>query len=116
MPPEHRFYAQWSPKRFKGWAKDLGEEVLKVVEKVLESRKHPEQAFKVCLGILNLGKKYGTERLNKVCGRANGFGTCSLKRIENMLKVDLEEERHPKLELVASIAAHENIRGKQYYN
>ena len=116
MPPEHRFYAQWSPKRFKGWAKDLGEEVLQVIEKVLESRKHPEQAFKVCLGILNLGKKYGSERLNKVCGQANGFGTCSLKCIENMLKVDLEEERHPKLELVASIAAHENIRGNQYYN
>ena len=116
MPPEHRWYAEWSPKRFRGWAKSFGTEVVKVIEAVLESRKHPEQAYKVCLGILNLGKKYGNDRLVKACAQANEFGTCSLKRIETLLKLSLEEERHPQLELVASIPTHENIRGSRYYN
>lgn len=87
-----------------------------MIEAVLESRKHPEQAYKVCLGILNLGKKYGAERLVKACTQANEFGTCSLKRIETLLKRIPEEEQHPKLDLVASIPEHENIRGSRYYN
>jgi len=113
MPPEHRFYAEWSPQRILRWAKAVGEEVARVIEKVLAGRKHPEQAFKVCLGILSLSKKYGVERLEKACRKADRFGTYSFKRIESMLKVALEEEKNPELEL---IPAHENIRGSGYYN
>ena len=113
MPAEHRFYAEWSPQRMLKWAKAIGEEVALVIEKVLDSRKHPEQAYKVCLGILNLSKGYGAERLKKACKQANRFGTYSLKRIESMLKLALEEEKHPELELIPT---HENIRGSNYYN
>ena len=84
-----------------------------MIEKVLDSRKHLEQAFKVCLGILSLSKKYGVERLGKACRKADSFGTYSLKRIESMLKVALEGEKQPELEL---IPVHENIRGSGYYN
>jgi len=113
MSAEHRLYAEWGPERFLKWASAIGGEVALVIEKVLDSRKHPEQAYKVCLGILSLGKKYGAARLNKACKQANRFGTYSLKRIENMLKLALEEEQHPELEL---IPVHENIRGSGYYN
>ena len=116
MPPEHRFYAEWSPQRFRTWAKSIGEEVLRVIEEVLQSRKHPEQAFRVCLGILSLAKKYGAHRLNNACGKALRFGTCSYKRIESMLRLGMEEEQQQALELVSSIAAHENIRGSRYYH
>jgi transposase len=116
MPDHHRFYAEWSPKRIRRWARSIGEEAAVVIEKVLESRKHPEQAFKVCLGILSLAKKYGPERLNKACKKATRFGTCSLKSIENMLKRGLEEEQHPQLEFEPCIPDHENIRGSLYYH
>jgi hypothetical protein len=117
MSAEHRWYAQWSPGRFKRWASSFGEEVVKVIEAVLESRKHPEQAYKVCLGILSLGKKYGQEQLRKVCVRANEVGICSLKWIETQLKRTLEEERlQQEIDLRACVPAHENIRGSGYYN
>lgn len=116
MPPEHRLYAEWSPERFCRWAKSIGEEVELVIENVLKSRKHPEQAFRVCLGILSLAKKYGHQRLNNACRKANRFGTYSYKRIESMLKLGVEEEQQRELEFVSSIPAHENIRGSQYYN
>ena len=116
MPENHRAYAEWSPGRFQRWAKSIGEEVAQVIEKVLESRKHPEQAFKVCMGILSMAKKYGTQRLNNACKQANQFGTCSFKRIESMIKLGLEEEKHPELELISTIPDHENIRGGQYYS
>jgi transposase len=116
MPSNHRFYAEWSPQRFRSWAKSIGEEALQVIEEVLRSRRHPEQAFRVCLGILSLAKKYGTQRLNKACGKALYFGTCSYRRIESMLKLGMEEDQQPALEVVGTIAAHENIRGSRYYD
>ncbi len=116
MPEKHRAYVGWSPERFQKWARSIGGEVAQVIEKVLKSRKHSEQAFKVCMGILSMAKKYGDARLNKACRQANQFGTCSFKRIENMIKLGLEEEKHPKLELILTIPEHENIRGSKYYN
>ena len=85
-----------------------------LIEKVLESRKHPEQAYKVCMGILSLAKKHSDERLNKICGRANRFGTSSYKRIESMIKLDVEQQNQP--QLIDCIPEHENIRGAEYYH
>lgn len=116
MPPEHRWYAQWSPERFKSWARSIGKEVETAIEAVLQRRKHPEQAYKVCLGILNFGRKYGNTHLVKACRRANELNTCSLKWIETQVKRALEDERNPKLELELFIPAHENVRGSRYYN
>ena len=54
------------------------------------------------MGILNLGKIYDPERLNKACRRAHSFGIYSYKRIENMLKQGLEEEIQSEFECVDS--------------
>jgi transposase len=116
MPDHHRHYAEWSPGRFLNWAKTLGEDVLRMIRKILESRKHPEQAFKVCLGILNLVKKYDPERLNQACKRALSFEFYSYKAIKNILEKGLENEEQPALECPqAPLSDHENIRGSQYY-
>jgi transposase len=114
MPENPRIYAGWNPKRFQNWAESIGMEVAQVIKKVLAGRKHHEQAFKVCMGILSLAKKYGNERLNRACGKANESGSSSYKRIEGMVKLDLEDEQQGRL--FVSIGNHENIRGAQYYN
>ena len=72
--PAHRYVAEWSSERFLRWAGSIGSDVAWVIGKVLESRKYPEQAFKVCMGILSLGKRYDPERLNKACRRALSLG------------------------------------------
>jgi hypothetical protein len=117
MPPEHRWYAKWSRERFLSWARAAGPETEEVIAKVLDSRSYAPQAFKVCLGILNLQKRHGTVRLNKACARALRFGTHSYTRIKNILAQGLEEEGQPRLELtVPALPAHENLRGSDYYN
>ncbi len=113
MPENHRAYAEWNPKRFHRWAESIGPEARRVIEKVLTGRKHPEQAYKVCMGILSLAKKYGDDRLNRICGKANRFGTSSYKRIESMIKLDLEDKKQ--LKLIHVLPDHENIRGAEYY-
>ena len=117
MPPTHRWYAKWTPERFKRWAKALGKHVEEVIEKVFESRRYPQQAYNTCMGVLNLEKKYGARRLNRACKRALSFGMYSCRRIENILKQGLEEESQPELGLEPErLPAHENVRGSGYYN
>ena len=114
MPPQHRFYAQWSPERFIRWAQSIGVDVAEMIQVVLKSRKHPEQAFKTCMGILNLVKEHGPERLNKACARALDFEFYSYKRIKNILDRGLEEQP-PAESKELRVPSHENIRGSQYY-
>jgi transposase len=114
MPPHHRFYAQWSPERFIRWAQSIGDDVAEMIQVVLKSREHPEQAFKICMGILNLVKEHGPDRLNKACARALGFGFYSYKRIKNILDRGLEEETLTESRELP-VSSHENIRGSQYY-
>ena len=114
MPPEHRNYAEWSPERFIKWGQSIGDDVAEMIRFVLKSRKHPEQAFKTSMGILNLAKEHGADRLNKACRRALGFGFHSYRRIKNILDRGLEEEvLTESMEL--PVFFHENIRGSQYY-
>ncbi len=114
MPPQHRFYAQWSPERFTKWAQSIGDDVAEMIRIVLKKRKHPEQAFKTCMGILNLVKIYEPDRLNKACGRALEFGFYSYKRIKSILDKGLEEEPMAESREL-TVSSHENIRGSQYY-
>jgi transposase len=114
MPSHHRRYAKWSPDRLRRWARSIGPETEQIIEKVLESRKYPPQAFKSCMGILALAKEHGPSRLNRACQRALSFGLYSLTGIRNILARGLEQERSPELDL--QLGEHENLRGSAYYN
>ncbi|MFC1863191.1 IS21 family transposase [Thermodesulfobacteriota bacterium] len=114
MPPDHRHYAEWNPERFIRWAKSIGDNVEEIIKLVIRSRKHPEQAFKTCMGILNLVKEYEADRLDMACERALYFGFYSYKRIKNILLRGLEKDlpTEPKEHCITS---HENLRGSGYY-
>ena len=114
MPEHHRWYAEWTPERFQGWATTMGAETAEVIGKVLAAATYPPQAFRSCLGILNLAKKHGSQRLNAACARALQLGTLSYKRISNILALKKEQEGQPQLPLTA-LPVHENVRGGDYF-
>jgi epoxyqueuosine reductase QueG len=114
MPPEHQFYSEWSPERFLRWAEKIGAQTHDLISQVLDSRQHPEQAYRTCLGILSLAKRYSPERLEAASKRANAAGIRSYKGVNNILKHKLEQlnlEPAPDTPL----PPHENIRGQDYY-
>jgi len=51
MPPEHQFYSQWSPERFLDWAGEIGQQTAELISRMLDTRRHPAQAYRSCLGI-----------------------------------------------------------------
>ena len=97
------------------WAKNIGPECGRVVEKILQDRPHPEMGFRSCLGIIRLGKAVGKDRLEAACRRALHFGTCSYASITSILQNHLEAQPLEQ-ELPLPSPTHENLRGGPYYN
>jgi len=80
----------------------------------MESRKHPEQGFRSCLGIMRLVKRYSAERVEAACGRALRLKVYSYKSIESILKTNLDTQELPESSSGVKII-HTNIRGREYY-
>ncbi len=80
MPEKHRRFAeQWSPERFSRWAEHIGPATVALITDVLHARRHPEQSYRACLGILRLAKTYSNARLEAAAQRALTLGTRSVR-------------------------------------
>ena len=116
MPEKHRKYAQWTPERMQKWAAKTGPETEAVIRRILSTRRHPEQSYRSCLGIMRLGKGYGSDRLENACRRALYADTCSYRSIESILKNNLDQQSLPKMcPTVGLPDEHENLRGSGYF-
>ena len=116
MPESHRQAGDWSPERLSNWAAKTGPATEKLIQTVLTSRKHPQQAYRSCLGILRLGKAYGDDRLEAACRRALTLGSHSYKSIESILKHRLDDKPIAEQQELALPEDHDNIRGPSYYH
>ncbi|VAX05751.1 Mobile element protein [hydrothermal vent metagenome] len=117
MPVSHAKHLKWTPGRLMNWAKDIGDEVLIWVKAQLEQRQHPEQAYRVCLGLLNLHRSYPATRINSACGIANKQHLHRLKHIREILKNNqdkLADDQPEPLSLLPQ--QHENIRGSDSFH
>jgi transposase len=119
MPSSHRAHSEWTPSRFLRWSQTIGPATRELVDAILQERRHPEQGYRSCLGILRLAKRYGPERLEAACVRGVAVRARSYKHIDAILKHGLDRmppvpttsrsESQPVLPL------HENVRGAAYY-
>jgi transposase len=116
MPPAHQAYAEWSPSRFIRWAEKIGPHTALLVQRIIESRTYPEQAYRSCLGILQLEKHYPKERLEKAAARAVKFSALSLRSLRKILNAGLDRLEEAKEPSDSLLPAHENIRGRLYYH
>lgn len=114
MPANHQFVSGWNTDRFIHWASKMGGSIERFIELLLDSKEHPQQAYKSCLGVLNLGKKYKAEDLELVCKRAIEFNSISYRFISNSLKNNVHK-MEPESPVDLKLPLHENIRGKENY-
>ncbi len=116
MPPAHQNYLEWTPSRIITWAKKTGPATAELVQKIIDSRDHPEQAYRSCLGILRLEKHYPKERLENAAVRAVKFGALSFKALRNILSAGLDRLEEKPDGTQPALLAHDNIRGSRYYH
>jgi transposase len=117
MPKSHKRYLDWTPSRIIRWAEKNGPKTQKLVTRILDSRSHPEQGFRSCLGIMRLGKRYSSERLEAACERVLLINAYSYKSVESILKKGLDQQPFlfDQIENDQPLN-HHNIRGKHYYH
>ena len=117
MPVAHRKQGEWSPERLEVWAQGIGPKTEALVTLLMQERPHPEQAYRVCLGLLALGKQYTPFRLEAACERALCTGIKRLSGIKSILQKGLDGQPLPEQqrELLTEIE-HNNVRGNTYYH
>lgn len=117
MPKAHQKHLEWTPSRIARWAEKTGPCTQELVTRIMESRPHPEQGFRSCLGIMRLATHFSPERLERACARALTIKALSFKSVQSILKKGLDHqdllleqpEHQPTLN-------HTNLRGQKYYH
>ncbi len=117
MPSNHRFVlevdADWLLKQ----AQAIGPQTTQYLTALLRSRPFPEQAYRSCLGVLSLARKYPARQVEKACQGLQESHLLSYKDLKSELEVQTahasnDKNDHP----ITPSPAHENIRGKTYYH
>jgi transposase len=114
MPGKHRFFVELTPEKMIARAEVIGDEVKALIERVLQEKNNTYQATRACLGIIDLSRRYDTERLNGACKRAYEFNLFSYKGVKNILEKGLDrvKEDVPSSKV---LPLHKNIRGRRYF-
>lgn len=117
-PKAHREHLEWTPSRIIRWAERTGPHTAEVVRRILDERPHPEQGYRACLGILRLGKRHSSERLEAACQRALAIRGVTYRSIKSILKNGLDRlplDDHDEQTTLELPQDHDNLRGPDYY-
>ena len=110
MPENHREHGMWTPEGLRSWARGVGVEAYRWVDARIESKDHPEQAYRVCLGLMKLSRDY-PGRLDAACAVANRNGLVKLKQVKNVLKNGTDKLPLFEEDEFSLPQDHENVRG-----
>ena len=116
MPSAHRRYAEWTPARMISAAEKIGPATIALFEAIMKAKKHPEQGFRACLGIVGLVKGYGAERVEAAARRGNDSGATTYGSIKSILEHGLDRAFAKPSVPDGPPIKHANIRGRGYYH
>lgn len=119
MPERHCRYLeaqQYDGHSYRSWAKNIGPSTAQVIDRMLKARQVEEQAYKACMGLLQLSKKYGDKRLEAACLRAISLNACNYTTVANILKNGQDASVLKLSPVQAATPAHANVRGAAYYS
>lgn len=87
-----------------------------MVEHQLNSKTHPEQAYRACLGLLSLARQYTDVRLEQACQSALLLERSDRFTVKNLLENKRENYAKEQSKEPNEPIKHPNIRGSKYYN
>ncbi len=112
MPPNHQFMYKINAKQLLSWAEEVGPQTYDLIHATLKSRPYPEQAYRSCLGILNLAKKHPSSSLEQACQAALQSRSLSYKAVKDELEWLAKQTTTT---IPDALPPHDNIRGHEYY-
>lgn len=114
LPDAHRFYSEWTPKRFMVWAQSLGAATTLVFEHHL-AKPNTELALRTCNAMVEEAKKYGYARFELACERAIAIHSPTLVSIRSILRRNMEQQKPVPTAQAFRLPQHDNVRGSNYF-
>ncbi|MFT7561654.1 MAG: transposase [Flavobacteriales bacterium] len=116
MPKAHKAHQDWTPQKLASRGRRIGPFTQQVVKALIQQKKHPEQAYRACLGLLNLSKQYTPSRLEAACQRSLHIKAPRLKNVKSILESNMDQLPLPLNQPQPSAGHHTNVRGSDYYH
>ena len=116
MPKSHQKYVGRTPSRLIEDAQQIGPVTGQLVEAILAAKRHPEQGYRSCLGILRLAKTYPAERMEAAARRALRARAYNSQSMDSILKNQLDRVPLAGDPPVPPSVDHDNIRGADYFD
>lgn len=116
MPPEHLYYKEVNSKDgdyYRRWASVFGPNMSELIDRILKSAKHEEQAYNACAGILHKVKSIPKGVAEETARKCIEINSCKYSTFKQMLK-KMNDSEVP-VKVTGTLPEHENIRGKDYY-
>jgi transposase len=114
MPPNHVFYKEINNKDgdyYRNRAKAFGTYMFKLIDTILHSSKHEEQAYNSCNGILHCCDGISKVIAEEAARKCVEFNTCQYSYFKRVL-TDMLNNKSPGSD---KLPTHKNIRGKDFY-
>jgi transposase len=115
MPSAHRRYAGWTVEKIDAETLAIGPNASLLCTLIRETKHHPEQGYRACLGIVRLPRLYGRERVEAACERALAIGAKSYGSVKSILDNRLDQRPITNAAADGPPILHPNIRGGRYY-
>src|SRR3990172_5482263 len=110
MPANHEFVVHADGDWFQREAEKIGPHTAAYFRALLQSRRYPQQAYRSCLGILALARKYSQAQLELACQHLLPAHLLSYSDMKSELaRLAAKPSTEP-------LPAHENVRGPNYYH
>jgi len=110
MPANHQFVVHADGDWFQREAEKIGPHTAAYFRALLQSRRYPQQAYRSCLGILALARKYSQAQLELACQHLLPAHLLSYSDMKSELaRLAAKPSTEP-------LPAHENVRGPNYYH
>jgi hypothetical protein len=117
MPPEHRYYKELNAHDgayYRRWASVYGEPMVTLVDRVLRSARHEEQAYNSCKGILHLCQDVPRHIAAEAAQTCINASACKYTYFKKALST-LVNHGPKGSGASGKLPEHENIRGRDCY-
>ena len=114
MPEKHRKqkeYDRRNGENYRSWAKTIGENTYLAIDALLKAQIVEETAYKSCMGVMQMGNRFGTEELEIACGKAITIGSVTYTTIKRLISSMADEAI-----VCEPTPVHENLRDPSEFN
>jgi hypothetical protein len=114
LPRGHLEYMKWTPEKFQSWAGEVGSNVESFVLAMLDNARHFSHAYKSCMGLMQLRKRFGDARLDRACQMVLGVGSSDARRVVSILERGTDKRQETQLLLPGLPQENPNLRHTMY--